>query len=188
MINTALKLTDMQNMHNTLEQFIQEDLHPVSKLIYLYLEAKYYKSGRCFPRQATIARDMKICRRSVAKHLRELKDRGFIRSRRLSSTCEYYPVYDVSRGAYINKSIISKSNIDISRKISKISTNLGKRSSYFYKSKLPDIKKGVVKTRKEKSELENFLNKMDNEDRSKFLKGWIESGEEDWKKFLAHNQ
>ena len=68
----------MQNMHNTLEQFIQEDLHPVSKLIYLYLEAKYYKSGRCFPRQATIARDMKICRRSVAKHLRELKDRGFM--------------------------------------------------------------------------------------------------------------
>ena len=186
MKNMASKLTDMQNMHNTLEQFVQEDLHPVSKLIYLYLEAKYYKSGHCFPRQATIARDMKISRRSVAKHIKELKDKGFITSKRLSSTCKYYPVYDVSRGAYINK--VSISNNNISRHISKISNNLGKRSSYFYKSKLPDIKAGREKTRKEKNELQEFLNKFDNIDRSKFLKAWIESGEEDWKKFLVHNQ
>ena len=173
-------------MHNTLEQFVQEDLHPVSKLIYLYLEAKYYKSGRCFPRQATIARDMKISRRSVAKHIRELKDKNFITSKRLSSTCQYYPVYDVSRGAYINK--VSISNNNISRHISKISSNLGKRSSYFYKSKLSDIKKGKEKTRKEKTEFEKFIAKLDRDERATFYKGWIESGEEDWKKFLAHNQ
>ena len=182
----ASRFTDMQNIHNTLEQFIQEDLHPVSKLIYLYLEAKYYKSGHCFPRQATIARDMKISRRSVAKHIKELKDKGFITSKRLSSTCKYYPVYDVSRGAYINK--VSISNNNISRHISKISSNIGKRSSYFYKSKLDDIKQGRVKSRKERTEFENFLNSLDKYDRETFFKGWLESKEEDWKKFLQLRQ
>ena len=129
---------------------------------------------------------MKISRRSVAKHIKELKDKGFITSKRLSSTCKYYPVYDVSRGAYINK--VSISNNNISRHISKISSNVGKRSSYFYKSKLDDIKQGRVKSRKERTEFENFLNSLDKYDRETFFKGWLESKEEDWKKFLQLRQ
>ncbi len=75
---------------NPLDRFIREDITPQAKIVYIYLESLYYRYGKCLPRQATIASDLHISRRTVIRCIKELRDKEFIVSKRLASTCRYF--------------------------------------------------------------------------------------------------
>jgi DNA-binding transcriptional MocR family regulator len=181
-----------------LELFIREDISPISKIIYLYLESYYYKNGKSYPRQATIARDLKVSRRTVIRALNELRELGYVKSKRLSSSCAYFPVYDVSKSVYINKESISK-YIDISKKdisrpinglgrdglseVSKTISHLGKNLNVHYRTKVHKIKHGQALRKSDQEKIDRFFNSFDKYDRQTVMQKLID-GEIEWPKNL----
>lgn len=181
-----------------LELFIREDISPISKIIYLYLESYYYKNGKSYPRQATIARDLKVSRRTVIRALNELRELGYVKSKRLSSSCAYFPVYDVSKSVYINKESISK-YIDISKKdisrpinglgrdglseVSKTISHLGKNLNVHYRTKVSEIKAGRKLRKLDQEKIDRFINSFDKYDRATVWEKLL-NGEIEWPKSL----
>jgi len=176
---------------NPLDRFIREDITPQAKIVYIYLESLYYRYGKCLPRQATIASDLHISRRTVIRCIKELRDKEFIVSKRLASTCRYFPVNDVTKSVYINKQYISKLDIsrtDISRhdlrggKVKSLIQSTAKHSNVHYRSAVKQTaakKARVPKVQKDK--LYNFLKNLSSDSKKKF---WDEvmKGEKKWLK------
>lgn len=170
---------------SSLDKFIKEDLSSNAKIVYLYLERFYVKYGKCYPRHSTIAKDLNFSRRTIIRCLNELRDKKFIVSKRLKSSCAYRPNYiitsDVTQNVYINKPYISKSILDISRQdISKTSDLQGdsvkdilrgvsKQSNLLYKSAVRDNqlnRKRIPK--KQRDKLTTFLNNLSSDKKAQF--------------------
>lgn len=47
--------------------------------VYLYLERRSDKEGKCFPSVRTMARDLNASTRTIQRAIRELEKKGFIR-------------------------------------------------------------------------------------------------------------
>jgi len=176
---------------NPLDWFIREDITPQAKIVYIYLESLYYRYGKCLPRQATIASDLHISRRTVIRCIKELRDKEFIVSKRLASTCRYFPVNDVTKSVYINKQYISKLDIsrtDISRhdlrggKVKSLIQSTAKHSNVHYRSAVKQTaakKARVPKVQKDK--LYNFLKNLSS-DRKKQFWDDVMKGDKKWLK------
>jgi DNA-binding transcriptional MocR family regulator len=176
---------------NPLDRFIREDITPQAKIVNIYLESLYYRYGKCLPRQATIASDLHISRRTVIRCIKELRDKEFIVSKRLASTCRYFPVNDVTKSVYINKQYISKLDIsrpDISRhdlrggKVRSLIQSTAKNNNIHYRSAVQQTaakKARVPKAQKDK--LYNFLKNLSS-DRKKQFWDDVMKGDKKWLK------
>jgi len=170
---------------SSLDKFIKEDLSSNAKIVYLYLERFYVKYGKCYPRHSTIAKDLNFSRRTIIRCLNELRDKKFIVSKRLKSSCAYRPNYlitsHVPESVGIKRLSISKSILDISRQdISKTSDLQGdsvkdilrgvsKQSNLLYKSAVRDNqlnRKRIPK--KQRDKLTTFLNNLSSDKKAQF--------------------
>ena len=176
---------------NSLDRFIREDITPQAKIVYIYLESLYYRYGKCLPRQATIASDLHISRRTVIRCIKELRDKEFIVSKRLASTCRYFPVNDVTRSVYINKQYISKLDIsrpDISRhdlrggKVRSLIQSTAKNNNIHYRSAVKQTEAKQARVPKaQKDKLYNFLKNLSS-DRKKQFWDDVMKGDKKWLK------
>ena len=176
---------------NPLDRFIREDITPQAKIVYICLESFYYRYGKCMPRQATIASDLHISRRTVIRCIKELKDKEFVVSKRLASTCRYYPINDVTKSVYINKQSISKLDIskkDISRHdlqdglVENLVKSAAKNSSLNYKSAIRQLQRKEHRVPKaQRDKLQNFLKNLSS-DRKKQFWDDVMRGDKKWLK------
>ena len=182
------------------DKFIKEDLSSNAKIVYLYLERFYVKYGKCYPRHSTIAKDLNFSRRTIIRCLNELRDKKFIVSKRLQSSCAYRPNYlitsDVTESVYINKPIISKlskiSKIDISRHsdrqgdaVKDILRGVSKQSNLLYKSAVRDSSKKNRIPKKQRDKLTTFLNNLSSDKKAQFWREVMDETHErrdDWLK------
>jgi len=185
---------------SSLDKFIKEDLSSNAKIVYLYLERFYVKYGKCYPRHSTIAKDLNFSRRTIIRCLNELRDKKFIVSKRLQSSCAYRPNYlitsDVSESVYINKPIISKlskiSKIDISRHsdrqgdaVKDILRGVSKQSNLLYKSAVKESSKKNRIPKKQRDKLTTFLNNLSSDKKAQFWREVMDETHErrdDWLK------
>ena len=185
---------------SSLDKFIKEDLSSNAKIVYLYLERFYVKYGKCYPRHSTIAKDLNFSRRTIIRCLNELRDKKFIVSKRLQSSCAYRPNYiitsDVSESVYINKPIISKT-IDISKKdisrhsdrqgdaVKDILRGVSKQSNLLYKSAVKESSKKNRIPKKQRDKLTTFLNNLSSDKKAQFWREVMDETHErrdDWLK------
>ena len=185
---------------SSLDKFIKEDLSSNAKIVYLYLERFYVKYGKCYPRHSTIAKDLNFSRRTIIRCLNELRDKKFIVSKRLQSSCAYRPNYlitsDVTESVYINKPIISKlskiSKIDISRHsdrqgdaVKDILRGVSKQSNLLYKSAVKESSKKNRIPKKQRDKLTTFLNNLSSDKKAQFWREVMDETHErrdDWLK------
>ena len=185
---------------SSLDKFIKEDLSSNAKIVYLYLERFYVKYGKCYPRHSTIAKDLNFSRRTIIRCLNELRDKKFIVSKRLQSSCAYRPNYlitsDVPGSVYINKPIISKlskiSKIDISRHsdrqgdaVKDILRGVSKQSNLLYKSAVKESSKKNRIPKKQRDKLTTFLNNLSSDKKAQFWREVMDETHErrdDWLK------
>jgi hypothetical protein len=185
---------------SSLDKFIKEDLSSNAKIVYLYLERFYVKYGKCYPRHSTIAKDLNFSRRTIIRCLNELRDKKFIVTKRLQSSCAYRPNYlitsDVTESVYINKPIISKlskiSKIDISRHsdrqgdaVKDILRGVSKQSNLLYKSAVRDSSKKNRIPKKQRDKLTTFLNNLSSDKKAQFWREVMDETHErrdDWLK------
>lgn len=185
---------------SSLDKFIKEDLSSNAKIVYLYLERFYVKYGKCYPRHSTIAKDLNFSRRTIIRCLNELRDKKFIVTKRLQSSCAYRPNYlitsDVSESVYINKPIISKlskiSKIDISRHsdrqgdaVKDILRGVSKQSNLLYKSAVKESSKKNRIPKKQRDKLTTFLNNLSSDKKAQFWREVMDETHErrdDWLK------
>ena len=185
---------------SSLDKFIKEDLSSNAKIVYLYLERFYVKYGKCYPRHSTIAKDLNFSRRTIIRCLNELRDKKFIVSKRLQSSCAYRPNYlitsDVPESVYINKPIISKS-IDISKKdisrhsdrqgdaVKDILRGVSRQSNLLYKSAVKESSKKNRIPKKQRDKLTTFLNNLSSDKKAQFWREVMDETHErrdDWLK------
>jgi hypothetical protein len=185
---------------SSLDKFIKEDLSSNAKIVYLYLERFYVKYGKCYPRHSTIAKDLNFSRRTIIRCLNELRDKKFIVSKRLQSSCAYRPNYlitsDVPGSVYIKKPIISKSidisKIDISRHsdrqgdaVKDILRGVSKQSNLLYKSAVKESSKKNRIPKKQRDKLTTFLNNLSSDKKAQFWREVMDETHErrdDWLK------
>ena len=185
---------------SSLDKFIKEDLSSNAKIVYLYLERFYVKYGKCYPRHSTIAKDLNFSRRTIIRCLNELRDKKFIVSKRLQSSCAYRPNYlitsDVPGSVYINKPSISKlskiSKIDISRHsdrqgdaVKDILRGVSKQSNLLYKSAVKESSKKNRIPKKQRDKLTTFLNNLSSDKKAQFWREVMDETHErrdDWLK------
>jgi predicted transcriptional regulator len=185
---------------SSLDKFIKEDLSSNAKIVYLYLERFYVKYGKCYPRHSTIAKDLNFSRRTIIRCLNELRDKKFIVSKRLQSSCAYRPNYlitsDVPGSVYIKKPIISKSidisKIDISRHsdrqgdaVKDILRGVSRQSNLLYKSAVKESSKKNRIPKKQRDKLTTFLNNLSSDKKAQFWREVMDETHErrdDWLK------
>ena len=185
---------------SSLDKFIKEDLSSNAKIVYLYLERFYVKYGKCYPRHSTIAKDLNFSRRTIIRCLNELRDKKFIVTKRLQSSCAYRPNYlitsDVTESVYINKPIISKSidisKIDIPRHsdrqgdaVKDILRGVSRQSNLLYKSAVKESSKKNRIPKKQRDKLTTFLNNLSSDKKAQFWREVMDETHErrdDWLK------
>lgn len=185
---------------SSLDKFIKEDLSSNAKIVYLYLERFYVKYGKCYPRHSTIAKDLNFSRRTIIRCLNELRDKKFIVSKRLQSSCAYRPNYiitsDVPESVGIKRLSISKS-IDISKKdisrhsdrqgdaVKDILRGVSKQSNLLYKSAVKESSKKNRIPKKQRDKLTTFLNNLSSDKKAQFWREVMDETHErrdDWLK------
>ena len=185
---------------SSLDKFIKEDLSSNAKIVYLYLERFYVKYGKCYPRHSTIAKDLNFSRRTIIRCLNELRDKKFIVSKRLQSSCAYRPNYiitsDVPESVGIKRLSISKS-IDISKKdisrhsdrqgdaVKDILRGVSRQSNLLYKSAVKESSKKNRIPKKQRDKLTTFLNNLSSDKKAQFWREVMDETHErrdDWLK------
>lgn len=112
-------------------------------------------------------------------------------SKRLASTCRYYPINDVTKSVYINKQSISKLDIskkDISRHdlqdglVENLVKSAAKNSSLNYKSAIRQLQRKEHRVPKaQRDKLQNFLKNLSS-DRKKQFWDDVMRGDKKWLK------
>ena len=185
---------------SSLDKFIKEDLSSNAKIVYLYLERFYVKYGKCYPRHSTIAKDLNFSRRTIIRCLNELRDKKFIVTKRLQSSCAYRPNYiitsDVTQNVHIYKPSISKS-IDISKKdisrhkgiqgdaVKDILRGVSRQSNLLYKSAVKASSKKNRIPKKQRDKLTTYLNNLSSDKKAQFWREVMDETHErrdDWLK------
>ena len=162
--------------------FIRADISPQAKVIYLYLEEFMARHKRVFVRQATIGKDLKLSKRTIARCIKELTEANMISRKRLKSSCDYYVHLGLLHSDKTNMAYISKhtnTNNNTKRKMPDVSY-LGKNLKYSYKSAVQDIKGGKKLKKTDQLLKDKFFTHMKSRgDMATFWKKLID-GEIEW--------
>jgi len=176
-------------------KFIRADITPQSKVVYLYLEEFMARHKRVYCRQATMAKDLKLSKRTIARCIKELDDAKMISRKRLRSSCDYFVHLgllhpEMQNLSYINKPLITRiSKTSISKnikqtKLSAVTSHLGKNLSLPYRDAVKAIKSGKRLRKSDQLLKDKFFVEMKSKgNQEEFWKKLIE-GEIQWPKEL----
>jgi len=161
--------------------FIRSGTSPRAKVVYLILCEYMAKYGRCYVRQTTLAKQLSWSKRTVIRSLDELERGGWIRRKRLPSSCEYYVkenlLTDVTRVSSINRVLSTNNTTNNTTKNTKLKmpdmSYLGKRLSRGYKMKVTERNTPAKVTKAEQDAKMKFLNSMDKYDREKWWAAYM---------------
>ena len=160
-------------------KFIRADITPQSKIVYLYLEEFMARHKRVYCRQATMAKDLGLSKRTIVRCIKELSAHNYISRKRLRSSCDYSVHLgllhkETSDLATISRpsNLYNKSNTYKTTKkrtnLSYLTQHLGKNLKANYKTKVKEINAGTQLKKAEQDKVNKFFSGMDKEVKAEF--------------------